>query len=146
MEDFKTKIIIKEAKYDAEDQMVIIIAVLAITGERKILTIHKSSFYRGSGVPGDFPDKYMYEYVDRLNALRGKTINWQMSSDPKIEKVRPEDAEKMSKRVSEQMEELRDAYLENKKVKEIEQQEKVKKLLRRQVRDELRKEGELDEN
>ena len=144
-DDFKTKIIVEEAKYDEETKVAMIVVRLAITGEKKILAVPKSSFHRGGGLAGDFPDKYMYEYVEKMNKLKGKTINWFMSSDPMAQNAGPEDAEKISKRMGVQMEELQEAYFEKTKVQKIRDQEEVRSRLRREVREDLRREGKLED-
>ena len=100
---FKAIIFVDDAYYDPKDQFLYLFATLKLTGEKKIISSHKSDWHYRDGSSGNFPDQEMHKLA---KAFQGKTITWEMHSDPNLANATPQDMANMVHRIEEQINDM----------------------------------------
>ena len=107
MESFKAKIHIDGTYYDAEERILILFVILTFTGDKRILTISADEWPLGDGRVVPLPDQYMYKWAE---TLKGKTIMWELHSDPGLAAASEQTAKQIAERVGGHMEDLTNIF------------------------------------
>ena len=135
---YDDKICIDDAIYDEKQKSIFIFVTFTSTGSKRVLVEDKANFHYGSNSPGDFPDRLMYQRVELLKKLRGKTINFRMFANSKAEQYTPETEKAMMDRVGNHMTKINeiisddDRIIERKK-EELMRVEDFRKKLKKEI-------------